>query len=357
MTDFSKRIDSLRSRMHRSEAALITSDVNITYFTGFPSSEGALLVTCDGSYFAVDFRYYEAVSEQVKSSKVVLHRGVMKAVGEILQRHNVSSVYLEESTTVGSLAFYKKALPHIEFDTSSFLSDSIKQLRIIKDEDEKEELRTAQKISEKSYLELLNRVKEGVSERELAVELEYLMKKNGAQKTAFDLITIGGENTSKPHGVPGEYRLRKGDFVTFDIGAVYCGYHSDMTRTVALGYADDEMQKIYYTVLKAQLTTLEMIKEGVSAFDADAAARDVIDSAGYKDFFGHAVGHGVGLEIHEFPVLSPNSKEILKSGMIVTVEPGVYLPKKFGVRIEDTVCITKTGCENLVCVGKDLIIV
>ncbi|MBQ6626388.1 MAG: aminopeptidase P family protein [Ruminococcus sp.] len=217
-------------------------------------------------------------------------------------------------------------------------------------------IKIAQKIAEKSYLELLNFVKEGVTERELSVELEYLMKKNGAEKVAFDLIVVSGVNSSLPHGVPSDKRIENGDFITFDIGAVYDGYHSDMTRTVALRSVTDEMREIYDIVLKAHYKAADMIKSGNSIASVDSAARDYISEMGYGEYFGHTTGHGVGLEIHETPTVYHTNKEILEPSMVITDEPGIYLPDKFGVRIEDMYLVTENGCESLALIDKELTI-
>ena len=179
---------------------------------------------------------------------------------------------------------------------------------------------------------------------------------HGAEALSFETIAISGANTSKPHGVPTEKKVEKGDFVTMDYGAVVNGYHSDMTRTVAVGSINDEQRRVYNTVLEAQFATLEIIKSGLKCSDGDKAARDVITEAGYGDFFRHSTGHGVGIEIHEKPNLSPKSVATLRPGNIVTVEPGIYIPEKFGVRIEDMALITENGCENLTKAPKELII-
>ncbi len=354
---YQNRLSELMHTLGNFEAALITSEINIQYFTGFPSSEGALFITPSYSALLVDFRYYEAASSMVTNCHVELCGDRIQKIVKLVNYHSVKNLYLESDVvTVRTFNAYRNALEHVSLDASAELTERIGKLRIIKDDYELEQLRSAQKIAEKSYIEVLNFLKPGTQERRLALELEYLMRKNGAERVAFDLITIAGENTSRPHGVPGEYKIKSGDFVTFDIGAVYNGYHSDMTRTVALSFADDEKRRVYETVRKAQSAALSTIKEGVCAADADFAARSVIANAGYGEYFGHAAGHGVGLEIHELPVLSPKSGVILKKNMIVTVEPGIYLPGKFGVRIEDTVRVLENGIENLANIRKDLII-
>lgn len=355
---FHTRLANLMGGIGEGECAFITSDINIHYFTGFPSSEGIMFVSNDYACLLVDFRYIESAQEQVTSCDVILCHNRLKKLRELVKSHNIGNILLEsDSLDLRTYIYYKDGIVNASFDTSLALFEKIKAIRIIKDSFELDRLRKAQLIAEKAYTELLNYLKAGVTERSLAVELEHLMKQNGAERTAFDLITIAGENTSRPHGVPTDYRIQAGDFVTFDIGAVYEGYHSDMTRTVAVAYADDEKRQIYQIVKDAQQQALDFIKEGVSGLAVDNVARSIITDAGYGEQFGHSTGHGVGLQIHEYPNLSTKSKDILKSGMVVTVEPGIYLPKKFGVRIEDTVCVTKQGYENLAHITKDLIII
>ena len=241
--------------------------------------------------------------------------------------------------------------------SNNILDKLISNMRIIKSSDEIAKIEKAQQITEEAFLELLNIVKPGVTEAELALELEFLMRKKGAEGVSFDLITITGKKTSMPHGVPGNEAVQRGDFVTFDIGAIYDGYHSDMTRTIAVGEVSDFQREIYNIVLEAQLTAISKVKAGVKASDVDKAARDVIKSKGYGDYFKHSTGHGVGLDIHEQPFVSPKSEAILSPGMIITVEPGIYLPDRFGVRIEDMGAVTKDGYRNFATLSKELIVV
>ena len=203
---------------------------------------------------------------------------------------------------------------------------------------------------------MLTFLRPGVTEREAALEIEFYMRRHGAEGVAFDLIVITGAKTSMPHGVPGEEKIQPGDFVTMDTGAVVNGMHSDMTRTVAIGHADDEMRQVYHTVLKAQQNAIAAVHAGVACKAVDFAARSVIEQAGYGEYFGHSTGHSVGLEIHESPAFSPRSEAIAQENMVITVEPGIYLPGKFGVRIEDMVRVTQNGCEDLTNAKKELIV-
>ena len=333
---FHKRINDLQGFLKDdNEAALISNEVNIGYFTGFFRSEGYLLVTRRGATLLVDFRYFEAAQKKSHACRVVCFEKL-----------------------VSRFEFYKNALleKKIELVSGDFLDRHIGSLRIVKDDTELEKIAAAQKIAEDAYLEMLNYLKPGVSERSLAARLEFEMKNRGAQEVSFDLITITGKKTSLPHGVPSDNIVSEGDFFTCDFGAVYEGYHSDTTRTVAVGSATDEMREIYGIVLNAQITALAAIKAGVNACDVDKTARDIIAEAGYGKYFGHSTGHGVGLDIHELPFVSAKSETVLTPGMIITDEPGIYLPDKFGVRIEDMVCVTENGCRNFVSLPKELLI-
>ncbi len=356
MSVFNPRIEKIFNILTGSQAALVTSDISITYLTGFQRSEGYVFVTGDKSYFLIDFRYAEAVMKAVSHMEIVMFSNAYESINELVAKHNVSEILVEDgAVTLSAFSTLKEKL-NAEVLSTPELSKIISDSRIIKTEDEVEKLRTAQKIAEKAYLEVLNFVKPGITEREISARLEFLMKMNGAERVAFELITVTGKKTSLPHGVPGDVKVQSGDFVTFDIGAVYDGYHSDMTRTVAVGSVSDEQKMIYDIVLKAHLAGLDYVKAGVSGFDVDKVCRDIITEAGYGQYFGHSTGHGVGLEIHEAPNASQKSEYILKENMTLTVEPGIYLPDKFGVRIEDTVLITKDGYETFASIPKELII-
>jgi len=357
MNVFDKRINAVKKMLNDSQAALISDEISIFYFTGFPHSEGYLLITSEESYLLVDFRYIEAAENTVKTSKVVIFSNPYETLNTLISANNISEIILENDKV--TLSSFKTMQDNIKAKLvdSNVLSEEIKELRFIKSDDEVEKLKHAQIIAEKAYLEVLDIVKPGITEREIALELEYRMKKYGAEKIAFDLITVTGKKTSLPHGVPGDVEVKTGDFVTFDIGAVYEGYHSDMTRTVAVGEVSDEQKEIYDIVLKAHLEGLKAVKAGVSGYDVDKVCRDIISEAGFGEYFGHGTGHGVGLEIHEEPRVSPKGNTILRPGMVITVEPGIYLPDKFGVRIEDTVLVTEEGFETFANIPKDLIII
>jgi Xaa-Pro aminopeptidase len=241
-------------------------------------------------------------------------------------------------------------------DANEVVDSLVDKLRETKKEKEIECIKKAQQIAEEAFAHSLELIKPAVSEKDIALALDFYMLSHGAEAVSFDTIVVSGKNSSMPHGVPTDKKIENGDFVTMDFGAVYNGYHSDMTRTVAVGEPTEKQKEIYSVVLKAQKAALSVLKAGVPCSEADKAARDVIEAAGYKEFFGHGTGHGVGIEIHEAPTLSPRSKADLGEGNVVTIEPGIYIPNEFGVRIEDMALITKDGFVNLTSCEKELII-
>ncbi len=348
-------LDKLISSLPKAvDGMLIISETNRRYFTSFPSSDGVLLVTKKGSVFLTDSRYIEEAQNKVRCCEVAELKKLSEQLPELCKSFGVKTLMVEaERLTVAQLNTYRKILKGVLLTTVG--GDAlIDKLRMQKNEYELESIVKAQRIAEKAYEHILSFIREGVTEREVALELDFFMLKNGAEAISFETIAISGANTSKPHGVPTDKKICSGDFVTMDYGAVVNGYHSDMTRTVAVGEVSDEQINVYNTVLEAQLRALSVLKEGVRCSDADAAARDYIKEKGYADFFRHSTGHGVGLEIHEKPNLSPKNTDFLKCGNIVTIEPGIYIPGKFGVRIEDMAIITKNSCENLTKIPKKL---
>ena len=348
-------IDKLISSLPKAvDGMLIVSETNRRYFTSFQSSDGVLLATKKGSVFLTDSRYIEEAQNKVRCCEVVELKKLSEQLPEFCKSFDVRTLMVEaERLTVAQLNAYRKILKGVLLTTVG--GDAIiDKLRMQKNEYELESVIKAQRIAEKAYEHILGFIREGVTEREVALELDFFMLKYGAEAISFETIAISGANTSKPHGVPTDKKICNGDFVTMDYGAVVNGYHSDMTRTVAVGEVSDEQIKVYNTVLEAQLRALSVLKEGVRCSDADAAARDYIKERGYADFFRHSTGHGVGLEIHEKHNLSPKNTGLLKCGNIVTIEPGIYIPGKFGVRIEDMAIITKNSCENLTKIPKKL---
>jgi Xaa-Pro aminopeptidase len=275
---------------------------------------------------------------------------------ELLKKHDAQSIAIEsEAMTVKELNAYEHFFSQIHFVHDDSLSTAISAMRTVKDEGELECIQKAQSIAEAAFDRILKFIKAGVTEREIALELNRLMFEYGAEDLSFDTIVLSGANTSMPHGVPSDKKVESGEFVLMDFGAVYNGYHSDMTRTVCVGEPDEEMKKVYDIVLNAQNKAIEAAKAGIIGSDLDKTARDIIEWEGYGSCFGHSLGHGVGLEIHEKPNASPNYKLPLSEGAVVTVEPGIYIAGRFGVRIEDFVILTENGCKNLTKSAKSLI--
>ncbi len=349
-------IKKLQSELKENQAFLISSPENRRYLTGFPSSDGYLLVTKSEAVFFIDSRYIEAAQNKItECSEIVLLTSLSNQLKEYAEKLSIETVYTEsEKLSVSEFNRFCGILPcECVADKAD---EAVNSLRRIKNAEEKEKILAAQSIAEKAFDHVLGFIKEGVTEREIALTLDFFMLKNGAEGISFETIAVSGKNSSMPHGVPGDKKIEKGDFITMDFGAVVDGYHSDMTRTVAVGGVSSKQAEIYETVLRAQLCSLESLRAGISCKDADAAARDIIRAAGYGEFFGHGTGHGVGIEIHEAPRLSLKSSQTLIEGDVVTVEPGIYLPGEFGVRIEDMAFITANGFENLTKSQKSLII-
>ena len=338
------------------DCGIITDSVNRRYFTGMKSSAGILLVFPKDSVFLIDFRYIEKAKKTVKNCEVVLEKGnVYDQVKEILASHGVKKVVVDSETcTVAELNKYRASL-NCEVVSDEKFAVEIRKIRLVKSEDEIEKIIAAQRIAEKGFQHMLDFIKPGKTEKEIQLELDYFMLSNGAEGLSFDTIALSGKNTSLPHGVPTDKKVENGEFVLMDFGAVVDGYHSDMTRTVCVGKPTEEMEKVYNIVLKAQLAALKDIKADVTGKSIDKIARDIIAAEGYGENFGHSLGHGVGMEIHENPVASPRRDDILVENSIVTVEPGIYIEDKFGVRIEDFVIVQKDKCKNMTLAPKNLI--
>ena len=337
------------------DAMLVTSEPGEFYAVGF-QGEGVVLVTAEKAWYYTDSRYIEAAQELVKDAEVSLPpqgRNYRATVEALIQEHGLKTVGFEQDyMTVASHKAWSEGLS-AQLKPASALMES---LRAQKDEEEKKAMRAAQAIAEKSLAETLEVLKVGMTEKEIAAYLEYRMLCNGAEKKSFDTIIASGPNSSKPHAVPGDRKICEGDFVTIDFGCVVEGYCSDTTRTVAVGEPTEEMRKVYDIVLQAQLAGIAAARAGVSGKEIDAAARKLIDDAGYGEYFGHSFGHSLGIEIHENPNLSPANPEPMPVGAVVSAEPGIYLPGKFGVRIEDVLILAEDGCENITKYPKELII-
>lgn len=347
-----------RALPKEADAALITSDVNRHYYSGMASSAGTLLVTRDKAFLVIDFRYIEKAKSTCRDCEVILQDKLYSQIETLCRDNKIKALAVEaERMSLSALAEWKRKLSGIIFLEDGGLDKAILSHRSVKSEAEIMLIRAAQRITDKTFSEVLNFIERGRTEREVAAYLEYCMRKNGADGTAFDTISVSGKNSSMPHGVPSDKKLAAGDFLTLDFGAKKDGYCSDMTRTVAIGAVSDKQYQVYHTVLKAQQTALNAVCEGALCSEVDRVGRAVIeDEAGFKGCFGHSMGHSLGLEIHEQPGFSPSCDKTAQAGNVLSVEPGIYLEGRFGVRIEDIVAVTKNGCENLTHSPKELII-
>lgn len=349
-----KRIKNLQETLKGNQAALILGDINRLYFTGFKSSAGALLVTSRKALFLIDFRYFERAKKEIKHIEVNLSEKLFSQIKEFLLQEKIDEILIE--TDFLTLDEFKRYKEHLSLSDSSCLTKHILEMRSIKTKEEIDFIQKAQEMTDKAFCYILDYIKAGVTEKEIALKLEFFMRSLGSEGVAFDSIVVSGKNSSLPHGVPTDKKIEKGDFVTMDFGAVYRGYRSDMTRTVAVGRVSEEQRKVYNTVLLAQNAAFKSIKANVACRKVDKAARDLINNAGFEGCFGHGLGHSVGLEIHEAPACNTRDETLLKTDMIMTVEPGIYLENRFGVRIEDMVAVTENGYINLTNSPKELII-
>ena len=356
MNHFAKIAAQLESR--DLDGMLLTHEANRFYASGFHSAgtDGMALVTREKFYYFTDSRYTEAARRHVQDAEVqeAGHgRGYSALLMEAVQRHSIQRLGFEDAyMTVREHDAYARALPCELVPAADLLAE----LRAVKDPEELEIMIAAQRIAEKALTDILNEIRPGVTEKEIAARLQYLMLHYGAEDKSFDPIVVSGPNGSLPHGIPSAKQVQQGEFITMDFGCKYGGYCSDMTRTVALGEPTGEMRKVYQTVLEAQLAGIAVTKAGVPGKSIDAAARKVIEDAGYGEYFGHGYGHSLGIEIHESPNANTREETLLPVGAVVSAEPGIYLPGKFGVRIEDVTVLTADGCMVLTKSPKELII-
>lgn len=339
------------------DAMMVTSAPNRLYATGFRSSAGLALITPDASYFFTDSRYIEAATKAVTGGEVresTRENPMTKMVAELVERHGIKRLGFEESyMTVSELENTWKKKLSCEFIPAT---DLLTELRSVKDAEEVKTLIAAQRIAERALTEVLDFIKVGRTEKEIAAYLQYKMLTFGSEKNSFDPIVVSGPNSSLPHGVPTTKAVEAGDFITMDFGCVLGGYCSDMTRTVAVGHVTEEMDTVYHTVLNAQLAGIATAKAGVTGKAVHEAAAKVIADAGYGAYFGHGFGHGLGVEVHEQPGANLNNDKPLPVGAVISAEPGIYLPGKFGVRIEDVLVIEENGCLDIMEAPKKLLI-
>lgn len=346
--DYAGRLKRLRAMMcdGQCDAMLITNPYNRRYMTGFTGTAGYVLVTDSEAVLMTDFRYREQAPREVVGFTVVEHDADIQAsLAQWLREHKVDTVGVESAT----LTHQEYAQLEVAFEGMVLLPTQswVEQLRIVKDEAEIAIMQRAANLADATFTHILDFIKPGVAERDIALEIEFFMRKNGATSSSFDTIVASGPRSALPHGVASERLIGQNEFVKLDFGAYMDGYCSDITRTVFVGTPTDKHKAIYNIVLEAQQAGLGGVRPGLRGREADALTRDVIKGYGYSGFFGHGTGHGLGMEIHEAPRLSMTSETVLTEGMVVTVEPGIYLPDFGGVRIEDDVYLTKDGAVRM----------
>ena len=339
------------------DGLLLTSRYSRHYGAEFDIAEGVAIVTKAGCRYFTDSRYIESAQNGIQGFEVLeinRENTYIQRLNQAIADFNVTTLGFEENYL--TVAEYDRYVQSLNAKLVPFTKE-INGFRGVKEEWELELMRKAQAIADKAFAEVITRIKVGMTELELQAELIYCLYKNGGQGLSFDPIVVSGPNSSLPHGVAGERVIREGDFITMDFGVLYHGYCSDMTRTVAVGYATEEMQTVYNTVLQAQLAGIAATKAGVPGKDIDGAARKVITDAGYGSYFGHGYGHSLGLEVHESPSPNGANSQGMPENAVTSAEPGIYLPGKFGVRIEDVVVIKADGVENITHSPKNLIII
>lgn len=350
------RLTKLRNKMIdlQVDAIIVLDELNQHYLSEFAFTDGLLFITKEKAYLITDFRYYEmALNKANKSFEVVMPEKRKEFIEKIVSDYGIKTIGFEGGSV--SYATYRNYCDNYSCEFVD-IADTIEVIRQIKSADEIEKMQKAQDITDAALASLLKVITPNMTELDVAVELEYAMRKGGADSFAFETIAVSGDASALPHGTPRNVKLKHG-FLTMDFGAKYEGYCADMTRTIVIGKADEDIKKLYNTVLKAQTEALAFLREGADCGEADKVARDIIDSVPeYKGAFGHSLGHSVGLFIHESPRLySRGFGRKLNAGEIVTVEPGIYLFGKYGCRIEDMVAITKDGIHNFTHSPKDLI--
>ncbi|MDD7267584.1 MAG: aminopeptidase P family protein [Lachnospiraceae bacterium] len=354
------RLKKLKSFMEQEklEAIFIADQYNMYYYTGYSGDTGIYYHGKSIRAILTDGRYITQANEETDGTIEIIdvgaNRGYYRLLAELAKKDGVKQLgFQDDLMTVATHRTAVEAFADVELVP---IKGQLDYLRTIKDEGEINKIRQAQKITDAAFGYLLENIRVGMTELEVAAMLEFFMKTNGAQNISFDTIAVSGLNGSRPHGVPGNKRLETGDFVTTDFGCLFDRYCSDMTRTFVIGEASDRQKDIYYTVLAAQKKGIETARAGLTGKEVDKAARSIIEQKGYGDYFVHSLGHSVGLYIHESPNFSKLEERVMQPGMIMTVEPGIYIPDFGGVRIEDMILITENGCEDLTGAPKDTLI-
>ncbi|MCL2056810.1 MAG: aminopeptidase P family protein [Oscillospiraceae bacterium] len=352
-----QRLDKLMKQVPGEvDGVMIRSDLNRRYYTGFPSSAGTIIAAREKRWFIIDSRYIEAAQSALTGFEVILQDKLCEQLADLLKTNGIKTLWLEgDTTTLASYKLFGDMLPGVNIPADSGLSALISQQRAVKSPDEIASIAAAQEIAEKTFDYILGKLSPGMTEAQIALDMEMYSRKNGSEEAAFSFIIASGPNSSMPHAVPGGRKIGEGGFIIFDFGCTVNGYRSDMTRTVAVGGVTAKQREAYEIVLEAQLAALDAVKPGAVCKDIDKTARDIIDASPFRGCFGHGLGHSLGLAIHEEPRFSKRDETVLAPGMVLSVEPGVYLPGGFGVRIEDVVAVTETGCRNLMKCGKELV--
>jgi Xaa-Pro aminopeptidase len=354
------RLLALREAMHKEnlEAILVTSNENRAYLSGFSGSGGTLLITKSKAFCVVGFIYSEQAAMQAPGWVIVsIEETGAKTIATLVADNEIDTVgYEYNHCTVAQLEDFQTAFLEAELEVKCVpYKGIIEGLRQVKDSEEIANISKAAEIADHAYLRILNVIRAGISEKEVALELEYALKKMGADSLAFDTIVVSGSRSSLPHGKPTDKIIVNGDFVTMDFGAKYRGYCSDITRTVVVGKPSDEQRRVYQIVLQAHMRALNAASPGITGQELDAVARNTIEDAGYGKYFGHGLGHGIGRQVHEMPSASKRGEAEFVAGNVVTIEPGIYIPNWGGVRIEDTVLITPDGRKSLNNTTKELL--
>jgi len=339
----------------RADAFLLTHLPSIRYVSGFSGSSAVVLVTMNTNYFFTDFRYKEQSKAQVNGFQIIINYLSNEEIRNVISSGKLRNVLFESThITVDGLRSLQELIPDVNFIPQK---EKVELCTMIKTEEEIGMIRNAVDISDRVFAELLEIIRPGVSEMDISAEISYLHKKFGAERDAFEPIVASGERGALPHGTASNRLIRKGEMVTLDFGCVYNGFCSDLTRTISVGKPSDEMKKIYSIVSEAQARAVENARAGITTRALDSVARDIINEAGYGDKFGHGLGHGIGIEVHEPPGISQRTDIVLQEGTVVTIEPGIYVENLGGVRIEDDVLIKQNGAEILNKSSKDLLII
>ncbi|HEF1901630.1 M24 family metallopeptidase [Bacillus thuringiensis] len=351
------RITNIQKQLHNYgiDGLLITKKENRQYATNFTGSAGVVLIAAHKAIFITDFRYVDQAKTEIKAAEIIMHKGNLEEeVANQVSKLNIQKLGIEDNNM--TLQQFKKLQKYIHTEMVP-VCEIIEDIRLIKDTSEIETMKIAATIADEAFHHIVTFLKPGISETDVRDELEFFMRKKGATSSSFQIIVASGVRSSLPHGVASNKIIERGDIVTLDFGALYDGYCSDITRTVAIGEPSEEFQKIYNVVQEALKRGTEAIKPGETAKSIDDITRNYITEHGYGQYFGHSTGHGLGLEIHEPLRLSQESKATLQEGMVVTVEPGIYIPNWGGCRIEDDIVITKDGYDVITKSNRELIII